>query len=130
MGTATTTRPELLTRLLVLPSMRTRGDRTPIPADVVKVARYWITLEEATPRPGFPPRTWRMDIRTQNDGKGSYGDSYLTPEEHAARQRDTAAAAYLKQAGIKLLDGSAWRSEGGRISLANLLRAHEGLLPL
>ncbi|MEU5900394.1 beta barrel domain-containing protein [Streptomyces venezuelae] len=131
MGTSTATHPALATQLLVVPSICDGGDRTPIPADVVRVGRYWITLQEVAPRPGFSSRrTWRMDSRTQDDGTGMYAVRYVTPEQHAADQRDTAADAYLKQAGIRLLDGCAWRSGEGRIILANLLRAHEGLPPL
>jgi|SRR4051812_26355028 hypothetical protein len=114
-------------RLIVIPaSYNNRIKQEPVEAVVVKVARIWVELDEVE-----GPRSWRLRLDTQHDGgNGNYHDRFLTTEQHAWGQREQAVHDYLSEAGVSLKHGSRWGTPEERLTLANLLRQHDGLDPL
>jgi hypothetical protein len=115
-------------RLLVIPAGYGRGPREPVPCAVTKVGRVWVELTEVT---DSRPRSWKLRLGTQDAGSGySNRDRFVTPEQYAWEQRDSAVHQYLVDVGIRPDRDSPWDSAERRIVLANLLRQHDGLPPL
>ncbi len=109
-------------RLLVIPATYGRGTREPVEALVIKAGRVWIDLEEINQAPSFR-RKWRLRLDTQDSGSG---DRFVTAEQYAWEQRIHAANAYLNEVGIRPDRGSPWYDPERQITLANLLRQHDG----
>lgn len=98
---------------------------------VTKVGRIWVDLEEADPSDPKWPRRYRLRLDTQDTGSQySTRDYFRTLDRQAWDNQARAADQYLRQQGIEFTSGSRWRSEERRLTLANLLRAHDGLDPL
>lgn len=114
------------TRLLVRSGLEARRvqrgapEAVPVEAEVIRMARVWITLravkpEEAT-RLGYAPplREWEMRLDTQDTEGPRYGysrsylDCYLTAEQYAYDRRLAAAREVIRGAGFE-------RSLSGRI---------------
>lgn len=104
---------------------RGRRETRETDATVTRVARVWIT---ATRNDDYPTE-YRLRRDTQTDGSDVGTPlAFRTPEQHAWHQREAAAEAFLKEAGIEI---SRW-GRGGRyvndkVTLANIIRRHEGL---
>lgn len=114
-------------QLLVIPAAYGRTRSEPVEAVVTKAARVWIDLRDIYDVRS-QARAWRMRLDTQNVGSQySQQDRFVTADQYAWEQRNTAANAYLRE--IDLIPGykSPWYSEDRRLDLANLLRQHEGL---
>lgn len=113
--------------IVIRPFNRYRADNDPIPVVVTKVGRVWIELAEVNQVRSMRS-TWRMRLNTQNTGgQHSQRDRFVTAEQYAWEQRNTAANAYLRE--IDLMPGykSPWYAEDQRLELANLLRRHASL---
>jgi hypothetical protein len=97
-------------------------------AVVTKVARVWITAEQDTAQLPRHRREWRLRMDDQTDG-GDHAHFY-TPEQWAWKKRDAAAREYLDEelgrAGT--VRSSRWANDP--VTLANIIRKHEGLEPL
>lgn len=112
-------------RLLVIPNSHERGKAEVVPVTVTSIGRVWIDLAEVT---DGRPRTWRLRLDTQDDGKtGAYHDRFVTPEQYTRQERQSAAYAYLREQRVLPSEGSPWRTEERMLTLANLLRHHDGL---
>jgi hypothetical protein len=94
-------------------------------AVVTKAARVWLDLVETDD--STYPMTWRMRRDTQTDG-GKYGSPtrFVTPEQLAWEEAERLADDFLKEAGIELR-WSRSRYWTNKVTLANLIRKHEGL---
>lgn len=115
-------------RLLVFEARWRSSSHEPIEVEVTKAPPVWLEMTEVTAREGFRPRTWKLRRDTQDDGgEGHSRTHFVTPEQHARRQRMSAVNAYLAEAGIRTERDKPWHDEERRIVLANLLRQHEGL---
>lgn len=96
-------------------------------ATVTKIARVWIDVD---PVSGWLPhysRRFRRD--DQSDGSNSnYRARLYTREQWAWKEREAAAGAFLKEAGIELGGwGRGGRYADDKVTLANIIRKHEGL---
>jgi hypothetical protein len=89
---------------------------------VVKAARVWVTLENV-----HGHRT-RMSKDTQAEDGGAYPSpaTFYTLEQLAYLNREQAARQFLREAGIEFRIGRS-RYHGDPVTLANLIRKHEGL---
>ena len=89
-----------------------------IPAEVVSVARVWVTIKRTTE--GYP-REWRMRKDRQHEGSTYIGTnaSFATLEQHAWDETAEWALGTLREQGIDLRNSSPWR--GREIELADLL---------
>lgn len=100
---------------------------------VVKVARKWATL---VPRESPDTYAWpsKMDMVTGDEqGRSGFGSEarFHTQEQLVWEGRAKAAMEYLESAGFRthsLALGQRWREDP--VTLANLIRAHDGLDPL
>lgn len=120
------TRPQLGPLKPGDPVIVTNPDRPrsePMQAHVVKAARVWIDLRE-TDQVGSFARTWRMRRDTQNEatGYGHGGQRFATPDQYDWDRRLADADAFLREQGIELRIGGAWREPHRRLQLAELLR--------
>lgn len=118
-------------RLLVIPARYGRGQLEPRLAAVVKASRVWIDLEDVGDD-RWRSQTWRLRLDTQDTGSGySNRDRFVTTEQYAWEVRQSAVSIYLREQGITVEPGSPWRrDEDSLLTLANLLRQHDGLDPL
>lgn len=117
-------------RLLVIPASYGRGALDPVEAVITKAGRVWVELADADDVRSLA-RTWRLRLDTQDSGSGYSGrDRFVTREQYAWEQRDSAVHRYLTEVGIRPDRDSPWDGSEQRIVLANLLRAHVGLDPL
>lgn len=96
-----------------------------IQAEVTKVGRVWITAVKSS---GYGAE-YRFRKDDQTDGsKEGYRTVFRTPEQHAWVQRALAAEEFLKEAGIRV---NKFEQEGryvdNKVTLANIIRRHEGL---
>lgn len=106
-----------------------------IEATITKVARLFVTITEnannrdITPGTRISLREWRMRMTTQHeDSQYSNADSFVTPEQYAWDSRLTAAQSYLREVGVSVDSRSPHQADlSFRVTLANLLRAHNGL---
>jgi hypothetical protein len=103
----------------------------PVKADVTKVGRVWVEMEETEQVRSFK-RTWRLRLDTQNDGtaNGRYNERFVTAEQYAWDERVRLAGATLSDAGISLNNSTPWRDDDRLLALANYIRQHDGLNPL
>lgn len=109
----------------------THGDRhrsvKETPAVVVTVGRVWVTLEAVGG--GYLPSHGRFRIGDQlEEGTTGYRASFATPEQHAWSKRQSAAREYLRENRIEVHGSQRWADD--LVTLANLIREHEGLGPL
>lgn len=117
-------------RLLVIPASYGRGALDPVEVVATKAGRVWVELAATDDVRSFA-RTWRMRLDTQNINSGySSQDRFVTREQYAWEQRESAVHQYLIDIGIRPDRDSPWDSSDQRLILANLLRAHDGLDPL
>jgi hypothetical protein len=95
---------------------------------VIKVARVWVSV---VPEEKAKAGSWtEQDIEkfrkdNQTDG-GQTGTPkiYFTEAQYAWHKREALAYEFLREAGISAYQG---RYSRDRVTLANLIRAHEGL---
>lgn len=98
---------------------------------VIRAARVWIEVVDTEDLDKYREhgygRTWRLRMDTQTDGgKVGYPTRFRTLEQHAWELRNQAAAEYLREIGLNQI----WRSprwKNDQVTLANLLREHDGL---
>lgn len=110
-----TGRPELGTlkagdRVYIQPSMNSRrraGVMEYREAEVVKVARVWVTMRSLIM--GWP-QEYRMRLDTQDEGTESFGSnaSFVTPEQREWDEAREFGLAYLREQGISLERSSLW----------------------
>lgn len=87
-------------------------------AEVVKIARMWITVMTA----GAYPHEEKFRLGDQTSGPSyGYGTRFYTLGQWAAKKRDDEAADFLREQGITIEFRSAWR--GRSAELADLIRA-------
>lgn len=131
-------RPEL-PRLVVgdIVNVMTRDNRghpnPPLRATITEAKRIWLTLTEIIDGERSRARTWRMRRDDQgDDSQIGYRDRFATDEQLAWEARQTAATDFLKEALGKDTVYSMRRGRyyGDEVTLANLIRAHEGLPPI
>ncbi len=90
-------------------------------AQVVKVARVWITLEAIDE----PNRTWMLRRDTQDDGTGfNHRVKFATPEQHEWDTTLAAADARLRAHDVSTGYSGRWSSPQQRMLLADLLDQH------
>lgn len=118
-------------RLLVIIPKYNNPYPEPIKADVTKVGRVWIEMEE-TEQPRSFKRAWRLRLDTQDNGttSGRYGERFLTADQYAWEERIRLVDAALFDAGISLNNSTPWRDGERRLALANFIREYDGLDPL
>lgn len=87
-------------------------------AEVVKVARVWITIKYE----GKYSSERRFRLDTQTDGDVQYGNGvrFYTMDQWEEKQRRDEASIFLHKQGITIEYGSPWR--GREIELAALVR--------
>lgn len=118
-------------RLLVIIPKYNTPYPMPIEADVTKVGRVWVEMEE-TKQTRSSKRAWRLRLDTQDTGttSGRYGDRFVTTDQYAWEERIRLVHAALFDAGISLNNSSPWRDDDRRLALANFIREHDGLNPI
>jgi hypothetical protein len=99
-----------------------RMRREPFLADVVKVARVWVTLRD----PDAPHwSTMRLRLDTQSDGSGfTWPMRFCTREQHEREQLLHAARDILRRHGIGLDFASPWLAEDALVALASWVDSH------
>jgi hypothetical protein len=95
------------------------------PAVIVEQKRVWWLLEVTREVAGHEiSRAVRMRADTQTDGS-RFPHRFATPEQRAWDRRRVEADRYLTSVGVDVRHSARWRND--RVTLANLIRAHEGL---
>lgn len=113
-------------RLLVIPATYSnRMKQEAVLAQVTKVARIWVDLEEVTD--ARRARTWRLRLDTQHDGANSgYHDRLLTPDQYTWEQEINAAHETLRSAKAAPDWDSPWRRDEERLlALATFIRTYD-----
>jgi hypothetical protein len=114
--------------LIVTENLSRRNTRT-IPVEVTAVGRTWLTVKAAD---GGYLRDDRFHMGTGTiyaPGKSTGNPPRIrTPEQIAWDGREAAAHAYLRENGIDVHGSRRWAHD--KVTLANLIREHEGLDPL
>jgi hypothetical protein len=112
--------------LIVIDGVR-RGEVRTILAEVVKVGPVWVTLEPVGG--GYLPSRGRFRVKDQREeNTAGYRASFCTPEQKAWDDREHAADQYLREERIETHNSRRWSAD--KVTLANLIREHEGLDPL
>jgi hypothetical protein len=113
---------------LMITETLNRGTRE-TPVEVVSVGRVWLTVK---PIDGGYIRDDRFHMGTKTvypPGKGIGSPARIrTPEQLAWDRRESAAREYLRGLGIEVHSSKRWADD--MVTLANLIREHEGLDPL
>jgi hypothetical protein len=113
-------------KLIVIPCIRGRYDRRePREVVVTKAARVWIEMKSTSD--DKYNYTWRMRRDTQDEG-GQHSPAwrFATVEQKKWEDREREASRFLDEAGIEF----SWkrsRYKGDKVTLANIIRKHEGL---
>lgn len=82
---------------------------------VVKVGRMWIDVHREGQNWG-----WRFRLDTQTNGSNfGYPPRFYTLEQWAEKERQDAAAVYLREQGVSVEHGSPWHSR--KVELATLV---------
>jgi hypothetical protein len=105
--------------------VREGGTKRYYRARVAKVARIWIELEgcDGEHLPWYLSR-FRRDDQTTGKTAG-YVNEFYTPEQRAWDLRRAAAETYLQEINVEVWQSRRWKND--IVTLANLIREHEGL---
>jgi hypothetical protein len=112
-------------KLLIIANSR-YSKREPLEAEVVKVGRKYVYLKEVDGH--RYAREYQCKLSSQYQ-VANHTPSYrfVTQEQYAWEKRNAAAEEFLKETGIEFRLGSRSRYLHDQLTLANLIRAHEGL---